>query len=1102
MGNDRPFDDLPDWLNETGQPSGQTPEDDPFADMAWATDKSAPSAGDKSAHTGVTGDLPWLNAKQSASSGEGGSGFGVTGDLPWLQDSGATFTEPSFEEDFAIDRQDFEAGLAAVAGEVPQMENFAEPDLDDLEWINEIDLTLDEEAERELSALPEPETPTAPELLQQDYADWLNTTEPAVARFDQVGDLDFPEPEFDDLEDIDDLVASEPVLAEEGVVSTFTTLKRLETGETSALPSEGTVQTFEEWERQQAQEAFLEENAERIALESAVPDWFQDEPQSPVMAAPSLDDLVAAPDTKATADDYVPSWFMGLEDHSVDDAPDWVKKATTDPLQAMFDTSSLAPPEPEPTIPDFSTVEPEVSADVPDWFKVGDFGAEAASAGPDWFSSFATEPSPPMQAPVEAPSSLLSATKGSLPPPPPSPPDVFAAPEPSFDLPDTGALVGGDDLFDLMPSAVDEEELPAEIEPEAPAWLLDFEPSASLTTEESAPAVITDFADFDLEAVEQEEMPEWLGDMGDLDFAMEEAETEAPEIGFSLTPPPAKGFDSSRIDEKELRELSRKTNLDDLLGFSQSSLMPVPVEPKRKHTSALMTPVDEESPEALPDLLFGELDEDVLAAIEQADLKEDASAGITETKSDEVMLEKIKGDWVDEIRPDMMVSVNVGGLQVEFEQQRLADLPEEYRRLRERSQTVAQKSKSTREEEQKLPATSPLAGITGGLTVMPVAPAVGETTLSRQLRIAAEHRENAQLLASLLAVTERPAAGTLALEEPRFDIDTRKGRQAARQTSRKRTKKATAMQRRLPLERLLIMGVLFIAVIVPFITDGAHFADEPEAAQLAAEQPALIGSMETLQPDELVLVIFEYGPTGAGELNPLAEAVLRDIFHQNAVPIVTSTNPLGVLNARNLVETLADDGALLDAINTGRDSANQKARLTSREDYFLLRYIPGGAVGIRALSQSENAVNLLFVRDNEGKKTGLDLGTVDGGDFAAVIVIGETVDDIRNWAEQFDIDGLPKMALVTSAIEPIARTYTNADAYQGYLAGYRDTYRYNALRNSTTRDPYVAPDEADLPNPELAQWHSITLGALVIATIIGLGILLNIFRFALRRRAS
>src|SRR5690606_14925681 len=159
------------------------------------------------------------------------------------------------------------------------------------------------------------------------------------------------------------------------------------------------------------------------------------------------------------------------------------------------------------------------------------------------------------------------------------------------------------------------------------------------------------------------------------------------------------------------------------------------------------------------------------------------------------------------------------------------------------------------------------------------------------------------------------------------------------------------------------------------------------------------------------------------------------------------------------------------------------------QDHYLLGYLSGDATGVRALRGADDQPLELpspFVTDLDGEPTGLDLTLAE--DVALVIVVGETPDDVRTWAEQLQGVVVPRAARVTAAMEPIAARDVGPDAYRVCLAGYRDTLGYNADRNAATRTPYAPPDDLgfDLPDPDAAQWNSAALGVAVAAALIAL----------------
>ncbi|MBI5931189.1 MAG: hypothetical protein HY862_17905 [Chloroflexi bacterium] len=919
--------------------------------------------------------------------------------------------------------------------------------------------------------------------------------------------------------------------------------------------------TFEEWERQEHQKEYEQTHADDIAMTEAVPDWFVDNVEIGTadkdIASLVLDleeeeepylPEVTAPTTTGSLANYVPDWFMGLEEQNLENAPEWAKAVGTDDLNfdSLVDASAFAPPTPEPEpLPELPTA-PTFDDDVPDWFKgvaapvedtsgaddwmsaldsalassaeaqmpmssqpeqALDFGADTLlDEQPDWFEQQAAEESPEMmQTFIETPSQ-------------PEVVDQAADFESSFGEPDwlsdvapvetteAESFAPSNDLFGLeMPDTTPEDDFfanmldaepdtfagmvqegeeefswddaseslfgeggaanasnlfaqpSATVDADAPDWLREYEAPSDLPVLQvpEEPTVILP---------RQEAAPEWLDDISGMDFAAED------DLFASASTGRASGF-----SDKELKDASG-TSIDDLLGLSDSQQRNLPMVSGPKSLMVPKSPTDE----LMGSDIFEGIDDDLLKALDEASPSAPAKTTTSETEAVKETFVADRPEWIADLRPDVPVTLSAGGISIAFEQQRIGDLPDALRRLREKSADV-HKVETAGSPQMSVADSGPLAGVTGGLGISPQATAAGELNLVTQLSVSDYQAERIALLEGILELSEqrRRALG--------LDEDEELEAAATPSKKRKRT--------RPHFDRFLISIILLAALIGPFLSDSLHLAEDADSSGFTVREYAVPKAVNSLQPGQYVLVAFEYGPTAAGELNPLAEAVLRDILSQGGVPVILSTSSLGAINARGVIENLADDPALLDAVE--RDEP-----LRPRHDYFVLRYVSGGLVGIRGLTRNDQVGATIFATDADGEKTGLKFDTLDATDFAFVLVIGGQVEDIRNWAEQFDVPGLPKYALMTAGAEPLATAYVgDAQAgYQGYLAGYRDTYRYNQLRNTRTREAFEVPKDIDVPDPEVSQWHSMALGAMVASGLIGLGVVFNLLRGLRRRR--
>ena len=570
---------------------------------------------------------------------------------------------------------------------------------------------------------------------------------------------------------------------------------------------------------------------------------------------------------------------------------------------------------------------------------------------------------------------------------------------------------------------------------------------------------------------------EWLGDLGEDDF--EEIDSfddfDFPDEPVTSAPPQVM---SSKPTETTSINDDFQDVLSDILGDERVDAQnQVVVDDFERGV------LDQQAGTDISDLFEG-VDDEFLEALSSAE----PLGAVEEAPSSPESGGVFQGpDWLEDLRPDAKIRLGAGGLELEFDQRPLSTLDDDVRNLRETAIEYVQESSDQDSQDQEVIDSGTLAGVSGGLGVLD-APVPDEIALPMGVNITEQQAQRIQMLDAALEVVREEMA--VDIEDDMFGDD-EAPKPKPKPKARRRRKTARA---KIKPDRLLVAVIVLAAVIAPFFLDSLHIGNDPDLDNISAQQGVVLAAMSSLQRGDRVLVAFEYGPTAAGELNPLAEAVLRDIFSQGAVPILISTNPLGAINGRYIIDELAMDDALLDAI--------EKDELLPRQDYFTLRYISGGAVAIRALTQAETSTSLIFATDTNGEATNLDVGTLDAEDFALVYVIGESSEDIRNWAEQFDVEGLPKLALVTTALEPIANAYVDPDGdsgYMGYLAGYRDTYRYNELRNSATRATTTIQD-SDLPDTALSQWHSLTIGSIIAGAIIAFGTIINLLRSIRRRR--
>lgn len=254
--------------------------------------------------------------------------------------------------------------------------------------------------------------------------------------------------------------------------------------------------------------------------------------------------------------------------------------------------------------------------------------------------------------------------------------------------------------------------------------------------------------------------------------------------------------------------------------------------------------------------------------------------------------------------------------------------------------------------------------------------------------------------------------------------------------------------------RLLGTLLLLLMVSLPFVS--SDFAEgELPPAEFAEDRHGatnFYNLLDNITRDDYVLVAFEYGPAAAGELDLLAELLLRHVFAQRATPLIVSSNPIAVVHAQNVIREI------------NRSLEDDVARLRAGDDYHLLRYLPGGALGLRELSENFADVARVSAR---GQLTGLDFDSLQ--DMTLTALITENAEDLRNWVEQAlpEVDGMNLLVATGYAAQPLAQAYADSlDHVVGPVYGIRDAYTYSeklranfgALLPSPPDDePEVAP---------------------------------------------
>ncbi len=259
-------------------------------------------------------------------------------------------------------------------------------------------------------------------------------------------------------------------------------------------------------------------------------------------------------------------------------------------------------------------------------------------------------------------------------------------------------------------------------------------------------------------------------------------------------------------------------------------------------------------------------------------------------------------------------------------------------------------------------------------------------------------------------------------------------------------------RRRAPVLRWSVALVLF-AVIGAVLFLGISILPEPAPADNVVTAYDIVDEIGS--SSGTVLVAFEYGPDTAGELQPLAEAILTHLAGYDDVVVYSiSTQPVGPAQAQ---EAFATAGGNDGWINLG--------------------YISGRASGVSGLTigTGPGMVSPMSF-DYLGEPTSIASTRLLGGDVDLIVVISGEIEDVRTWIEQAGTPtGIPVLAAVSLRVEPLAKPYRASDQLVSVISGIGDAVAYN-------RQAGDAPGEA-----LLSIWNAQAVGGVAIAAIIVIG---------------
>jgi hypothetical protein len=277
--------------------------------------------------------------------------------------------------------------------------------------------------------------------------------------------------------------------------------------------------------------------------------------------------------------------------------------------------------------------------------------------------------------------------------------------------------------------------------------------------------------------------------------------------------------------------------------------------------------------------------------------------------------------------------------------------------------------------------------------------------------------------------------------------------------------------------RWLIAAILFLAILT-VASLGTEIFPAPLMPAESSPFGMFIKTVTTLPDGAPVLVVMDYQPGFAGELESAAGPVMEQLMSKKMRLAFVSTSPMGGLMAERLLQKFASSYPYL-----------------AGSQYVNLGYLPGGASSIKAFADQPAATlgrdTLLGnLWDSAVLKDVTVNSSIRLSNFAALIVVTDDPDTGRLWIEQAQpaLGSKPMLMVVSAQAEPMLRPYFISKQLNGLSSGLEGGMLYESAQGK--------------PGQARMYWDAFGVAMLATEVLILIGGVWSLVSGLLARRAA
>lgn len=265
------------------------------------------------------------------------------------------------------------------------------------------------------------------------------------------------------------------------------------------------------------------------------------------------------------------------------------------------------------------------------------------------------------------------------------------------------------------------------------------------------------------------------------------------------------------------------------------------------------------------------------------------------------------------------------------------------------------------------------------------------------------------------------------------------------------SEKATRTPVTPPIKSSIWMFRIFISLVLILTVIGSLLSTQPQQLpkSRSPESEAILTWAVDLPQNSPVLVIFDYQPGYANEIELIAEPILRLIIAKDVELSTLSSTPSGSILAQKLLQKLS-----------GIEEITVKD----------LGFYPVGAFGgYQIANQSQDGIEIAYLPETTS--------SIPVDTFEGILILADRAEGARAWVEQlsFLLPDSPRFLLLTAQAGPMSLPYWEAHQVDGMISGISDAV---GIISTFSDSPLVA-----------AKWQAYQTGIILMMAIIMIGVI-------------